>query len=68
MRLYTVFARTLRTLKCLPHIFFNMDIMDLYSPLSFSCILFKSRSESVIKVLLLEVVLAKLKNSEPIDK
>ena len=58
-------VKTLKTLKCLPYIFFNMDVMDLYS-MSFFCILFNSRLESIIKVLPSEVILAKLKNSESI--
>ena len=65
MKLSAMSVKTLKTLKCLPYIFFNMDVMDLYST-SFFCILFNSRLESITKVLLLEVILAKLKNSESI--
>ena len=62
----SVSARTLKTLKYFPKILFNVDIMDLCLLLH-SCILFKSRFESHIKVLVSELVLAFLKSSEPVD-
>ena len=59
-------GKTLKTVKCLPKILFNIYIMDLCLLPCF-CILFKRRLESVTKVFISEVVMAKLKVLEPID-
>ena len=64
MKFLAVYAKTLKTMKCLPKILFNINIVDLCLLLCF-CILFKKRLESVAKVYTSEVVLA-IKISEPL--
>ena len=46
MNFVAVSAKTLKTVKYLPNIFLNIDVMDLYL-LSCFCILFRRRLESV---------------------
>ena len=53
-------GKTLKTVKCLPNILFNIDTMDLCLLPCFS-ILFKRRLESVTKALMFEIVEANLK-------
>ena len=61
-----VSVTTLKTVKCLPKILFNTDIMNLCLLTCF-CILFKRRLERVTKVFMSEVVLTNFKFAEPID-
>ena len=57
MKFAAVSAKMLKTVKCLANILFNIEFMDL----------FKRRLQSVTKVFMSKVVLAKLKISEPVD-
>ena len=65
MKLSTVSLKILETFKSLQKNLIIMDIMDLCL-LPFYCILFNCCLESVIKVLLAEVVLANPTILEPI--
>ena len=66
MKFGAMSAKTLKAVKCLPKILFNIDIRDLWL-LTYFCVLFKIRLESVTKVFTSEVFLTNLKVSEPID-
>ena len=66
MKFAPVSAKTLKTVKCLPNILFNIGIMDLCL-LPGPCILFTRRLESITKISRFEVFLASLKVSDPID-
>ena len=66
MKLYAVSLKILETFKSLQKKLIIMDIMDLCL-LPFYCILFNCCLESVIKVLLAEVVLENPTILEPID-
>ena len=58
-----VSSKTLKTVKCLPKVFFNKELRLL----PYFGILFKRRLKGVTKVFMSEVVLENLKISEPID-
>ena len=66
MKLYAVSVKTLKILKYLQQIFFNMDIVDLCLLPSF-CIIFKTPLENVTKVSKSKVILENLKISGPRD-
>ena len=66
MKFAAVSAKMLKTVKCLAKILFSIDILNLCLPPYF-CILFKRRLQSVTKVFMSKVVLAKLKIPQPVD-
>ena len=66
MKFTAVYSKMLKTVKRLPNVLCNIDIVDLCLLPSF-CIFFKRRLESVTKLFMFEVVLANFETSEPID-
>ena len=66
MKLSTLSAETLKTVKCLSYTLFNMAIIDLCL-LRLFYILLKIFLKSVVKVLLFQVALTNHKISEKID-